>query len=585
MPHPNTTAGVVVTAAATAVAALAGMAAISAALRLARMHRRVRALRRLNPCLPVYTSFISRLSPWVLFGPLPRNWLAAFPGGWELKDPVGPFYAASAASAAAAAANAAAARADARTKRLGDSSTGGSEVAPPKVFAVVTPDDTWLYVGEARLAHEVLSTRNKDFARPAHYYGSLLGFHHVLSADGSDWRRQRRVLAPQFSDRNNALVLAETVRIAESMFSSWESGAVAKSVAPGSSGVASFEVPITADMGRFALKVVCAAGFGFDVDWQDSIPPGRKYSIEDTLLNTSRLQIYLAVAPAWIRPLFGKRLARAVECMSEYDAHVAAAVAAARDPDSVGNGSLLNALVKAASSPSDGGTLSNDELLGNIFLLFQAGYVTTATTLNNSILLLASDEEAQDRLCDEAAAVFSSGKGPGSVSLKDLQRLPFAQAVMNETMRLHPVVTNTAVWTASTPVQTLENLALPAGTHIYVAIRGLHRDPDSWGPDADVFRPSRWLSSPTSDDHDDVKDDNTTTSPAPSGAFVPFSEGPRACLGRRFAQIEFIALLSLIALRYRWSLPEAADPARVLDASVAAFMAIPSYQNVVMTPR
>ncbi|KAJ1541390.1 hypothetical protein HK405_010683 [Cladochytrium tenue] len=225
--------------------------------------------------------------------------------------------------------------------------------------------------------------------------------------------------------------------------------------------------------------------------------------------------------------------------MTEYDAHVAAAVTAARDPDSVGNGSLLNALVKAASSPSDGGTLSNDKLLGNILLLFQAGYITTATTLNNSILLLASDEEVQDRLCDEAAAGFSSGKGAGSVSLKDLQRLPFAQAVMNETMRLHPVVTNTAAWTASTPVQTLENLALPAGTHIYVAIRAASR-PGLPGPGR------RW---------------------------------------RRFAQIEFIALLSLIALRYRWSLPEAADPARVLDATVAAFMAIPSYQNVVMTPR
>ncbi|KAJ1556065.1 hypothetical protein HK405_007654 [Cladochytrium tenue] len=109
------------------------------------------------------------------------------------------------------------------------------------------------YVGEARLAHEVLSTRNKDFARPAHYYGSLLGLHHMLSTDGSDWRRQGRVLAPQFSDRNNALVLAETVRIAESMFSFWESGAVAKSVAPGSS------------RGRV---IVCATWFGFDVNCQ-----------------------------------------------------------------------------------------------------------------------------------------------------------------------------------------------------------------------------------------------------------------------------------------------------------------------------
>ncbi|KAJ1567234.1 Eukaryotic translation initiation factor 2 alpha kinase 4 [Cladochytrium tenue] len=551
--------GVFLTTVAAAIAAVA-------AYRLARMRRRARILRRINPQLPIHTSFFSRYSPWVLFSPLPRTWLAAFPGGWELRDPIGPF-------------------------RNGidkdyDDGTGGQPSKPAKAFAVVTPDETWLYLADPLLVHKLLVTSHRDFPRPTHYYGSLIGFHNVLVDDGDAWRRQRRLVAPQFSDRNNTFVLAETIRLAKSMFHHWEAVASASTT----SGQTAFKVPITYDMSRFALKVICSAGFGFEVDWPDRIPPGRKHSIEDCMLKSARYRLFLKTVPAWLWPLFSKSAARAIEFVSEFDAHVEAAVADARNPDVLANGSLLDALIKASSSPgaSEEGALSEEELYGNILLIFQAGYVTTAPTLNGAILLLASDPAAQDRLHAEAAAVFGSLEDASCASLKDLQRLPFALAVMNETLRLHPVITNTAAWTAdSAPVQSLGNLALPESTHIYIAIRSLHRDPDNWGPDAHLFRPTRWLpGSPKDDSAADLVDSPETTLLSPKvGAFIPFSEGPRACLGRRFSQTEFVALLSILALRYRWSLPESADPAHVLDGSVGVFLLAPSMQNVVMQPR
>ncbi|KAJ1567276.1 Eukaryotic translation initiation factor 2 alpha kinase 4, partial [Cladochytrium tenue] len=463
-----------------------------------------------------------------------------------------------------------------------DGGAGGQPSMPAKAFAVVTPDDTWLYLADPLLVHKVLVTSHRDFPRPTHYYGSVIGVHNVLVDDGDAWRRQRRVVAPQFSDRNNSFVLAETVRFAKSMFQDWETAASASTA----SGKTAFEVPITADMSRFALKLICSAGFGFEVYWRDRIPPGRKHSIEQCLLKWTRYRLFLRTVPAWLRPLFGKSAARASEFASEYDAYVEAAVADARDPDVPANGSFLDALIKASSSPgaSEGGALSEEEIYGNILLIFEAGYITTSVTLNSAILLLASDPAAQDRLHDEAAAVFGSLEDASCASLKDLQRLPFALAVMNETLRLHPVVTNTAAWTAdSAPVQSLGNLALPERTHIYIAIRSLHRDPDSWGPDAHLFRPTRWLPGSAKDDSAaDLLDSPETTFTSPkTGAFIPFSEGPRVCLGRRFAQTEFVALLSLLALRYRWSLPESADPAHVLDGRVGIFLLTPSMQNVI----
>ncbi|KAJ1552666.1 Eukaryotic translation initiation factor 2 alpha kinase 4 [Cladochytrium tenue] len=277
-------------------------------------------------------------------------------------------------------------------------------------------------VGPARgkaVVHEAVKAGRKqrqrmsDFPRPTYYYGSVIDFHDGLVDDSDAWRRQRRVVAPQFSDRNNSFVLAETVRFAKSMFQDWETAASASTA----SGKTAFEVPITADMSRFALKLICSAGFGF-----------------------------------------------------EYDAYVEAADADARDPDVTANGSLLDALIKASSSPGacEGGALSEEEIYGNILLIFQAGHITTSVTLNSAILLLASDPAAQDRLHDEAAAVFGSLEDASCASLRDLRRLPFALAVMNETLRLHPAVTNTAAWTAdsdpSSPWATLPSHNAPTST-------------------------------------------------------------------------------------------------------------------------
>ncbi|KAJ1566944.1 Eukaryotic translation initiation factor 2 alpha kinase 4 [Cladochytrium tenue] len=560
---------------AAALLAVAALVAVTTVRRAARLRRRVRELRRLNPHLTVHPSLLSRLSPWVLFSPLPRRWLAAFAGGWELRDPVGPFIDAAERNAAAAAADAAAA---------------AVPPSPPgKSFAVVTPDDIWVFVAEPNLSHELLVARQRDFPRPTHYYSPLVIGLNVLSADGDDWRRQRRVVAPLFSDRNNALVLDETARLAHDMFLHWEKAAGA---AP------TFAVNITADMARFALKIVCSAGFGFDVGWEDVVPPGRSISIEAAMLGSARSRTLLYNLSPWLAPLLRGPIARARALVAEYDAHVAAAIAAARaatddKPAAAGRGagatgSLLAALVRAASDDVTS-TLSEQELYNNILLIFFAGYFTTAATLSNAVLLLASDPAAQDRLRDEAAAaatVADDGNTtwPHFASLKDLQRLPFALAVMNETLRLHPIVTNTAAWTAAAPVQQLGSLVLPAESHVYVAIRSLHRDPASWGPDADRFRPTRWLADDSSDP-DPADAAASVASPAPRGAFLPFSEGPRACLGRRFAQVEYVALLSLLALRYRWELPPTADPAHVLEGDVRVFLVSQSQQSVVFRRR
>lgn len=121
---------------------------------------------------------------------------------------------------------------------------------------------------------------------------------------------------------------------------------------------------------------------------------------------------------------------------------------------------------------------------------------------------------------------------------------------------------------------------------------GLHYDPSSWGPDAHLFNPSRWDPANkdsflqqfnTGVDYDN-EDNSARLLKHRYGAWQPFHEGFRKCLGQKFAQVEFVATMSVVMRRYRCELRrgeqetwgEARERARrALDTSTARLTASP----------
>jgi len=86
-------------------------------------------------------------------------------------------------------------------------------------------------------------------------------------------------------------------------------------------------------------------------------------------------------------------------------------------------------------------------------------------------------------------------------------------------------------------------IPVPAGTNIALDVAGLHYNPRYWS-DPHEFNPSRFL-----------KD-------WPRDAFMPFSAGARACLGRKFFETEGIAILTMLVLRYKIEVKEELQFAR-----------------------
>ena len=181
-----------------------------------------------------------------------------------------------------------------------------------------------------------------------------------------------------------------------------------------------------------------------------------------------------------------------------------------------------------AARDEDGQPLSDVEVRDQTMTLIVAGHETTFTALSWTLDLLSRQPDAYQRLRAEVAMVLrGSVVGPA-----DLPRLPYLDAVIQESMRLRP-----PAWSINRiPFEPfdLDGYHFPAGTSLIVSPWILHHEPDLWG-DAEAFRPERWL--------------DGSTANLPRGAYFPFGLGPRMCIGMPLADMEMRLVLATILQR------------------------------------
>lgn len=179
---------------------------------------------------------------------------------------------------------------------------------------------------------------------------------------------------------------------------------------------------------------------------------------------------------------------------------------------------LLDHLVRF----SDDETVIKDELL-NILI---AGRDTTAATLTFACYALAMYPSCHAKLRAEVLETFGTSEHPNFEALRGMKYL---RAFINEVLRVFPPVPfNERTAVRSTVFKSNgKKYYVPAGAQIPISILHMHRRKDLWGPDADEFDPERWI--------DERLKKYITPNPF---IFLPFSAGPRICLGQQFAYNE-----------------------------------------------
>ena len=181
----------------------------------------------------------------------------------------------------------------------------------------------------------------------------------------------------------------------------------------------------------------------------------------------------------------------------------------------------------------DGSQMTRQQLRDETMTLFIAGHETTAQMLAWTWYLLNANPAAETRLHEELRDVLG-GRAPDAA---DFGKLPYLQAVMNETLRLYPP----AYITARTSIEACEmgGYDFPSGTTMLMSQWVMHRDARYYD-NPDEFRPERWI--------------RGLANKLPAGAFFPFGDGPRRCIGQGFAMMEAAIVIGTLAQRFRFRL-------------------------------
>jgi cytochrome P450 len=369
-----------------------------------------------------------------------------------------------------------------------------------------------LLVSHPAVIEEVLVHKSRDFVK---HFGlqmtrTLLG-NGLLNSEGDFWLRQRRLAQPAFHrDRIHAYgrVMIEHTR---AMLAGWRDDD---------------RRDLVAEMMALTLKIAAKTLFDADEDGGDAAVVREQLAKSIRLFN-ARFAGLIRFPIGWPTPRNLKMRA----LTKRLNAIIYKYINRRRREGLAGRHDLLSLLLHARDEEGDGTGMTDAQLRDEVMTLFLAGQETTALALSWTWYLLCQHPSAEDRLVTELREAL----GDRPLTVEDVPRLKYAEAVILESMRLHPpayVLGREAVRDV-----VVGGYDVPKGWTVFMAQSIVHRDP-RWWDKPDEFRPERWL--------------DGSTKNQPKYAYFPFGGGPRICIGNTFAMMETVAVLAEVARRFHF---------------------------------
>ncbi|RYO83349.1 hypothetical protein DL764_009462 [Monosporascus ibericus] len=430
------------------------------------------------------------------------------------------------------------------------------------VWALVTPVAIYLHFADPDAIHEIFS-RRADFVRPIKEYKLLEVYGPCISTAGwDDWSRHRKVLAAPFNESIMKFVWDESLHQAKAMLRSWASAAEA--------GIPSMQK----DTRTLSLNVLASTGFRKSYDFRGSADPaineegGYRDSLQTVLDNIILLMLvpYRLLAGPMV-PKSWARIGNAAVSFKKYMMKMLEEETAALNQGKPGSGGIMTAFVRALdvhnqeTSASETKNeeakrgLSVDEIFGNLFVINFAGHDTTANTLAFSMLLLAAHPDVQAWISEEVALVTKNVPVEEWDYKGLFPQLKRCRAVLLETLRVYPPIMALPKWT-SRRAQTIKvgdrTLTIPPGISTTLYLLAIQTHPKYW-PNPYSWLPSRWILHPapaSSPSIDKVRGEELLV--PERGTYFPWSDGPQNCPGKKFAEVEAVAVLACLFKTHRF---------------------------------
>jgi cytochrome P450 len=367
------------------------------------------------------------------------------------------------------------------------------------------------FVNDAEYVKRILLDNVANYPKSVTYRNNLRPFlgDGLLISEGEFWKRQRRLMQPAFHLRRLKALAAAMAECAAAMAASWQHGQV---------------VDVMQAMNAVTMEIVARTLFGADVSG-DIAEVAEAMAVLQEETGRVTFTAFFDLPELFTRPR-GRRFARAVATLDR----IVSRIVAARRASGEARDDLLSMLLEARDEETGQG-MTDRQLRDELVTLFLAGHETTAIALTWTFHLLAQTPRAEAMLQKEVDEALGEKAAP---EFDDLEKIPYARMVAEESMRLYPPAYVFSRRAAGE--DKLGPYEMPAGAHIVISPYALHRRADYW-PEPGEFWPERFAPGARTD--------------RPKLAYLPFGGGPRVCIGNSFAMMEHAIVLSAAVRRWR----------------------------------
>jgi len=380
-------------------------------------------------------------------------------------------------------------------------------------FRMVT--QPMVFISHPDYIKRVLQDNHRNYDKDVAIFQSVkpLGGNGLVTViGGDDWLRQRKLVQPAFH-RQRITALGTLMTDATNMLlQQWDTYAREGQV---------FDV--CEEMSNLTFQILTKSLFNVDSGEESN-------NFRQALLRASAFLIdYFSMPfpPLSIRTPRHRRFWSDIETMDTF----AYQIIHSRQKSQEDVGDLLSMLLSAVDENGQG---MDDKLLRDeIMTLLLGGHETSATVLAWTWGLLAQHPEVEERLHAELDQILA-GRIP---TVEDLPQLNYTRMVLEEAMRLYPPVW--ILMRRAVQDDEIGGYSIPAKSSILWSSYLSHRLPDFWE------KPEQFYPEHFSEEQ---------SAKRPRHAYMPFSSGPRICIGNTFAMTEMPLILATIAQQYRLSL-------------------------------
>ncbi|XP_050306003.1 cytochrome P450 4d2-like [Anthonomus grandis grandis] len=387
----------------------------------------------------------------------------------------------------------------------------------------------WVIITQDYDLMEFILSSNELITKGPHYknLAKWLGYG-LLIANGQKWKTSRRIITPTF----HFSILEQFVDV----FNSNEAIMIEKlkREAVGKKGV-----EIYSYITNCALDIICETAMGVKMDSQQNKNKEYTDAVKDMceILAVRNLSFWknwdwlFRLSPEYKRQQKNLKILhgftnsviekRKKELESNKD------IKKLEEEDSFGRKRrkvFLDLLLESTDN-----SLSQDDIRKEVDTFMFAGHDTTSSAATSGILLLSERPDIQKSIRDELKEIIGSDRDR-PLTYSDLHNMTYLELVVKEILRIKPPVPFIA--RQLTQDVKYKDHIIPKDTMISLFLYGMNRDPD-FHNDPDKFNPDRFLST-------DKK----------AYSFLPFSAGPRNCIGQKYAMLELKSMLAKILMNF-----------------------------------